>query len=109
MFENAGIRVPEIVYENGGANYNIINGVCATEKPKHIEKSKETIAKMDAEIARLESIIEKRRDVDSDFYRNCLKRIEKCKKIKQDCIASISLAKDQMNPGIVKPFCNRWR
>lgn len=108
MFENAGIRVPEYGYGNSGANY-IINGVCATEKPKHIEKSKETIAKMDAEIARLESIIEKRRDVDSAFCLDCLKRIEKCKKIKQDCITSISLAKDQMKSGIVKPFCNRWR
>ena len=107
MLENAGIRIPECAYSKG-ANY-IINGVYATSKPDLVKQSKETIAKMDAEIARLESIIEKRRDVDSAFCRDCLKRIEKCKKIKQDCMASISLATDQMKSGIVKPFCNRWR
>ena len=100
MLENAGIRIPECAYSKG-ADY-IINGVYATSKPDLVKQSKETIAKMDAEISRLESVIAKAGDVNNAFYQGCVKRLAKCKKIKQDCESSIALAKAQIRTGAEK-------
>ncbi len=69
---------------------------CAMKKSEYIEDRKETIKKIDDEIKALKKSISKLNDTKGYFYQAAVKRLKKCCEIKQNCEASIVLAKKQM-------------
>ena len=80
---------------------------CAVEKPKYIESRKEVIENMNKEIKRLEAKIAGFADATCSEYMAAVKRLAKCRVIKQNCEFSIKLTTEQM--GIEKRTYARTR
>ena len=77
----------------------------AVKKPEYIEDRKQTIKKIDEEINDLKKRISEFTNTESYFYKEAVKRLKKCCEIKQNCEASIVLAKKQIE--IAKRTCVR--
>ena len=94
MYEVAAVRVPEFAgCKTAGTR---IPAGYAVQKADYIKDKKETIAKMDEEIAKLEKILQSSANKESYFYKSAVKRLAVCQRIKKDCEESIYLTKVQM-------------
>lgn len=94
MYEVAAVRVPEFV---GCKTVGIrVPAGHAVQKADYIKDKKETIARMDKEIAKWEKIVQTNTNKESDFYKSAVKRLAVCQRIKKDCEESIFLTKAQM-------------
>ena len=105
MYEIAKIRVPE--YAGKGNSRTDVPAVYAVDKHAHIENNRKKIAEMDKRIAQLERLIAVSKSKDAPEYYANVKRLAKCRQIKEDCEYSIALMTMQIKLETAKPARRR--
>jgi len=101
------IRVPDYAGKVSGDYIPQSNTVAKTD---YIESRKERIKAMAKEMAELEKTIKGIKDKKSYFYQAAMKKLQKCREIKQNCEFSIKLTETQMVQSCaVDSYCNKWR
>ena len=108
MFDDVlGLIVPEYA---GKVSRDYIPQSNAEAKTDYIESRKATIKAMEKEIAELEATIKEIKDKKSYSYQAAVKKLKKCREIKQNCEFSIKLTETQVvQSSVVNSYCNKWR